>query len=158
MSESKKTVAQKAHKPITMDSEFVSIHNGTKVHYVECPKDFLDYFYKFIEFKKDNLWMLLAARKYRHEKLKSMPEMNNETLSDYSDKAFDKLIDTQSKAYTPNELSQILDIPLDDFITNYNVPFPVRPVFLQLFDTILWSFMQYLYDKDLEPEYDTLYD
>ena len=43
MSEYKKTVNQ--------NSEYVSIHEGEKVHMIECPKEFLVYFNAVLDFK-----------------------------------------------------------------------------------------------------------
>lgn len=61
----------KGDKSVTMNTECVNIHEGKKMHWIECPKDFLDYFNAFIDYKDNNILdMKYAVYNKRNSKKK----------------------------------------------------------------------------------------
>lgn len=146
----------KGDKSVTMNTECVNIHEGKKMHWIECPKDFLDYFSVFIDYKDNNILDMAYAvyNKRNSEKkidLNDIETTNQIKLSDYSKDELKKIIKLQLAAYNQHYLSDLPSIPASELIENIDLKNPVRPVFFELFELIMWYFMQYFYEIDLQP-------
>ena len=146
----------KGDKSVTMNTECVNIHEGKKMHLIECPKDFLDYFNAFIDYKDNNILDMKYAvyNKRNSEKkidLNDIETTNQIKLSDYPKDELKKIIKLQLAAYNQHYLSDLPSIPASELIENIDLKNPVRPVFFELFELIMWYFMQYFYEIDLQP-------
>ena len=139
----------KGDKSVTMNTECVNIHEGKKMHWIECPKDFLDYFSVFLEFKNINVGLLKFSVYNNKADLARIKAMNGKRLSDYSAQELKALYKTQLKAYKQSQLADLSKVTPRKNLHNINVVYPFRPVFLELFELVLWSFMQYLYQIDI---------
>lgn len=169
---------KQSEKPVTLKSEAICVHEGTKLHFIECPIDFLDYFNAFIDYKDNNFLdigtcYILAYHKKNSDlkkaSLKKIDLKNIETtdqikLSKYSKKELKEIIESQARIYNQHHLSDLSNISPREHIKNINLKHPVRPVFLELFELTMWYFMQYLYEIDIQPPpkkrtaYDVKYD
>lgn len=169
---------KQSEKPVTLKSEAICVHEGTKLHFIECPIDFLDYFNAFIDYKDNNVLdigtcYILAYHKKNSDlkkaglkkiDLKNIETTNQIKLSDYSKDELKKIIKLQLAAYNQHYLSDLSSIPASELIENIDLKNPVRPVFFELFELIMWYFMQYFYEIDLQlpeqerTEHDVEYD
>lgn len=135
MSEYKKTVNQ--------NSEYVSIHEGEKVHMIECPKDFLDYFNAVLDFKENSVQELAYAINNRLD-LTPAETADEKQWFCYSD--------------NQNTVAKTSNITPSTFLQKAKLTHPVRPVFLELFDFSLRQFIQYAYDLQPDEEKRTVLD
>ena len=148
MSESKQTVNQ--------NSEYVSIHEGEKVHMIECPKDFLDYFNAVLGFKENSVQELAYAINNRLD-LTPAETADEKQWFSYSDEELEDMF-SQQKTYNQNTVAKTSNITPSTFLQKAKLTHPVRPVFLELFDFSLRQFIQYAYDLQPDEEKRTVLD
>ena len=148
MSEYKKTVNQ--------NSEYVSIHEGEKVHMIECPKDFLDYFNAVLDFKENSVQELAYAINNRLD-LTPVETADEKQWFSYSDEELEDMF-SQQENYNQNTVAKTSNITPSTFLQKAKLTHPVRPVFLELFDFSLRQFIQYAYDLQPDEEKRTVLD
>lgn len=161
-------MTEKTVPQINYNTEIVEFKKDGASHSIEAPADFLDYFYKFIEFK--NLVSCLFS--IDQEILQDDPDfiktlelsknIHGESLTNWLHaKGYDKTkipdviqaaISHYNDFYSLTEFGERGKSKMKSNVTDFDLPFPVRPVFLRYFTMQLWSFLKYLQDLDINLE------